>query len=235
MHFPGTSYALAADQQLSKLHQPIDTEEDPLKLVLAESGYGDDQQSQVSVHESLDSLAAANGDSPIGQNGLPIMPESMRRPTNNAGGLASDRTQENPGPATLKTVRLSSSDPPLSVIFDLSGPVNFDQHLDNSGTTSTLTLYLKQVTPDSGLERHVVFDKSIFHDCNIDSDATGTKIVVNTALVSRYAVVPLEAPARLLVTFTPEGGAPPADSTASTNAAPAIPSDSPLGGDATAN
>jgi outer membrane protein assembly factor BamD len=235
MHFPGTSYASAADQQLSKLHQPIDTEEDPLKLVLAESGYGDDQQSGVSVHESLDSLAAANGDSQIGQNGLPIMPESMKRSAGNAGGLASDRTQENPGPATLKTVRLSSSDPPLSVIFDLSGPVNFDQHLDNSGGTSTLTLYLKQVTPDSGLERHVVFDKSIFHDCNIDSDATGTKIVVNTALVSRYAVVPLEAPARLLVTFTPEGSAPPSDSTASSNAVPAIPADNPLGGDPAAN
>ena len=54
MHFPHTGYASAADVQLKKLHQPIDTEEDPLKLVLAESGYSEEQQGQqVSVHESL--------------------------------------------------------------------------------------------------------------------------------------------------------------------------------------
>ena len=47
--------------------------------------------------------------------------------------------------------------------------------------------------------------------------------------------LPLEAPARLLVTFTPASGAPPVDSTASTNAVPAMPSDSPAGGEPAAN
>ncbi len=90
------------------------------------------------------------------------------------------------------------------MIFDLSGPVNFDQHLDNGASSSTLTLYLKQVTPDPALARHMVFDKSIFRDCDIDSDASGTKVVVNTIPVTRYAVVPLDQPPRLLVTFTPQ-------------------------------
>ncbi len=210
MHFPHTAYAKVADAQLKKLHQPIDTEEDPLKLVLAESGYSDDQQAQqVSVHESLESLAAANdsGQSAFAAGGgVPILPASMAPGAKNTGGLGADKTQRNPGPATLRTIRLSSSDPPLSVIFDLSGPVTYDQHLDNGGSSSTLTLYLKQVTPDANLARHLVFDKSIFRDCDIDSDGRGTKIVVNTLPVTRYAVVPLDSPSRLLVTFTPQVG-----------------------------
>ena len=48
--------------------------------------------------------------------------------------------------------------------------------------------------------------KSIFHDVDINSDGGGTKVVLNTLPVSRYAVVPLEEPPRLLVTFTPVGG-----------------------------
>ena len=206
MHFPNTQYASAADAQLKKLNQPVDTEEDPLKLVLAESGFSDDQNSQqVSVHESLDALEA-NDSGAIGGPGVPILPASMAAGAKNNGGLGPQQAQDNPGPATLKTVRLSSSDPPLSVIFDLSGPVTFDQHLDSGDSSATLTLYLKQVTPDAALSRHMVFDRSIFRDCDIESDPAGTKIVVNTLPVTRYAVVPLEAPSRLLVTFTPQGG-----------------------------
>ena len=207
MHFPNTLYATEASAHLKKLHQPIDTEEDPLKLVLAESGYSDDQNAQqVSVHESLDNLAAADSGASASGGGVPILPASMAPGVKNTGGLGPERTQSNPGPATLRTVRLSSSDPPLSVIFDLSGPVSFDQHLDSSDTSATLTLYLKQVTPDASLARHLVFDTSIFRDCEIDRDASGTKIVVNTQPVTRYAVVPLDAPSRLLVTFTPRAG-----------------------------
>jgi outer membrane protein assembly factor BamD len=204
MHFPNTPFAREATTELKKLHQPIDTEEDPLKLVLAESGYSDDQNArQVSVHESLDNLAAADSGGGGAEGGVPILPASMAPGVKNTGGLGVDRKQSNPGPATLRTVRLSSSDPPLSVIFDLSGPVSFDQHLDNGDSSATLTLYLKQVTPGAGLPRHTVFDTSIFRDCEIDNDAGGTKIVVNTQPVVRYAVVPLESPPRLLVTFTP--------------------------------
>ncbi len=50
----------------------------------------------------------------------------------------------------------------------------------------------------------MTFDRSIFHDCDIQTDADGTTVTVNTSPVSRFAVVPLNAPPRLLVTFTPE-------------------------------
>lgn len=236
MHFPNTSYATVADQQLKKLHQPIDTEEDPLTLVLAESGYNADQNAQqVSVHESLDTLAANDSGSSASGGGIPILPASMASGTKNTGGLGAEQKQPNPGPATLKTVRLSSSDPPLSVIFDLSGPVNYDQHLDTSGGWSTLTLYLKQVTPETSLARHMVFHRSIFRDCDIDSDASGTKVVVNTLPVTRYAVVPLDQPPRLLVTFTP---AVTGTTVGAASSAPVIPMgipDASDGGDPTAN
>jgi hypothetical protein len=66
----------------------------------------------------------------------------------------------------------------------------------------------------------VVFERSIFHDCDIDSDASGTKIVLNTTPVTRYAVVPLEEPPRLLVTFTPQGSLTPMNSTIGANPLP---------------
>ena len=223
MHFPNTRYSREANAELKKLHEPIDTEEDPLKLVLAESGYSDDQSAQqVSVHESLDNLSAADSGASGLDGGVPILPASMAPGVKNAGGLGVDRKQSNPGPATLRTVRLSSSDPPLSVIFDLSGPVSFDQRMDNGDSSATLTLYLKQVTPGAGLSRHTVFDTSIFRDCEIDNDAGGTKVVLNTQPVVRYAVVPLESPSRLLVTFTPR-----ATASAAPDAAASAPPSSP--------
>jgi outer membrane protein assembly factor BamD len=194
LHFPHTEYAGYAKQELKKLNQPVDTEDDPLKLVLAESGFSEDQtDSQVSVHESLADLGS---NSAYGANGLPILSTDSKVGDNG-------HQQQNPGPATLRAVRLSSSDPPFSVILDLSGPVTFDQHLDNGDNSATLTLYLHQVTPGSSVSHHLVFDRSIFHDCDVSSDAGGTKFIVNTDAVSRYAVVPLDQPPRLLVTFTP--------------------------------
>jgi outer membrane protein assembly factor BamD len=210
IHFPHTPYALRAESELKQLHQPIDTEEDPLKLVLAESGFSESTSpNSVAVHESLASLTKANdnGSSKFGASGIPILPASMAPGAKKAGGLGIARTQPNPGPATLTEVRLSPSNPPLSVIFDLTGPVSFDQHLDNGDSISTLTLYLKQVTPATTLSRHMIFDKSIFRDCDIESDPNGTKVVVSTMPITRYVVLPLQSPPRLLVTFTPEGGA----------------------------
>jgi hypothetical protein len=113
-------------------------------------------------------------------------------------------TAERTGPATLNKVRLSSADPPLSVIFDLTGPVAFENQLQGGSSSSTLTIRLKETKLASGLATHMVFDRSIFHDCDIQSDAGGTTVTVNTSPVSRFAVVPLNAPPRLLVTFTPE-------------------------------
>jgi len=115
--------------------------------------------------------------------------------------------KEQSGPGILRTVRLSSSDPPLSIVFDLTGPANFDDHLNNSSDSSTLKVFLKGVSADSKLARHLVFDRSIFRDCDIESDPSGTTVTVNTMPVTRFAIVPLERPARLLVTFTPQNGA----------------------------
>lgn len=209
LHFPNTKFAADADRELKRLNQPVDTEEDPLKAVLAESGFSEDQvnQSPVAVHESLTDLAAAGGDTgAYGANGLPILDKPAPKAAASTVGPAPK--QPNPGPATLRTIRLSSSDPPLSVIFDLTGPVTYDDNLQSGTDSSTLTVFLKAVTPDAKLARHMVFDKSIFHDCDVESEADGTKITVNTTRVSRFAIVPLQGPARLLVTFVPENGSP---------------------------
>jgi hypothetical protein len=110
------------------------------------------------------------------------------------------------GPATLKTIRLSSNEPPLSVILELSGPVSFDKNLQSSSDGSTATVMLKDVTPDAGLQPHLVFDKSIFKDCSVSSTKAGTMVTLNMQPVAHFAVVPLEAPPRLLMTFTPQAG-----------------------------
>ena len=65
----------------------------------------------------------------------------------------------------------------------------------------------RYVTPDASVQHHLVFDRSIFKDCDISSDAQGTTVTVNTVPVTSFAVVPLTEPARLLVTFTPQGSA----------------------------
>jgi outer membrane protein assembly factor BamD len=239
--YPHTKYASIAANELKTLHQSVDTEEDPLKLVLAESGFGEDRlgAGQVAVHESVANLATADADKVYGDNGLPNLsasasPDSPKdksdagppaEPSKPAStGASSSVTQADkvqPGPAILRTVRLSSSDPPLSVVFDLTGPVSFDDDLKNSSGSSTLKVFLKGVSADSKLARHLVFDRSIFHDCDIESDSTGTTVTVNTVPVSRFAIVPLERPARLLVTFTPQ------------NTTPSTTASSGMGGDAT--
>ena len=110
------------------------------------------------------------------------------------------------GPATLKTIRLSSNDPPLSVILELSGPVSFDKNLESNSDGSTATVVLKDVTPDVALQTHLVFDKSIFKDCSVSSSSAGTTVTLKTQPVAHFAVVPLEGPPRLLMTFTPQAG-----------------------------
>jgi hypothetical protein len=220
--YPKTRYASIADNELKRLHQSVDTEEDPLKLVLAESGFGEDRISadQVAVHESVANLGGANA--AYGANGLPNLSgadsagtatdktdsaspdhrDSAQAAASNGTSVEAEKAQ--PGPATLRTVRLSSSDPPLSVVLDLTGPVSFDDDLKNNNDSSSLKIFLKRTSADSTLARHLVFDRSIFHDCDIESDSNGTTVTVNTIPVSRFAIVPLERPARLLVTFTPQ-------------------------------
>jgi len=239
LHYPGTIYANKAKYELKKLHQPVDTEEDPLHLVLTESGFGDTDQ--VKVRQG-DETAMASTDAyppipilkaPPSQPASPdanALPGSAVPPPSADGaptaGAAPSSISSSPGaaaatpattaaagamknaaqtgPATLNKVRLSSADPPLSVIFDLTGPVAFENQLQSGSSSSTLTIHLKETRLAKGLATHMVFDRSIFHDCDIQSDAGGTTVVVNTSPVSRFAVVPLNAPPRLLVTFTPE-------------------------------
>ena len=110
------------------------------------------------------------------------------------------------GPATLNTIRLSSNDPPLSVILELSGPVSFNKDLESSSDGSVATVMLKKVIPQTGLQTHLVFDKSIFKDCNVTTDSDGTTVTLNTQPVQHFSVVPLEGPPRLLMTFTPQAG-----------------------------
>ncbi|MGB6554383.1 MAG: hypothetical protein WBE78_12900, partial [Candidatus Binataceae bacterium] len=53
------------------------------------------------------------------------------------------------------------------------------------------------------LNHHLVFDRSIFKDCEVTSNSQGTTVTLNTSPLSDVEVVPLDNPPRLLVTFTP--------------------------------
>lgn len=292
-HFPDSNYAKRAAAELRKLHEPIDTEEDPLPLVLAETGYAgdadDSNADKIVVRQRGDTSrgAGASVASAYGSDDLPRLdrpapsdtsapalasrtpaPDMMHAPdaaqaapsppTGSIAGAAAAQARamtgpadsapssaplsllpaadttmaanspspEQPlhplttadsatpplslseppttGPATLKTIRLSSNDPPLSVILELSGPVHFDKNLESNPEGATATVMLKDVTPDTALQTHLVFDKSIFKDCSISSSSSGTTVTLNTRPVAHFAVVPLDGPPRLLMTFTPE-------------------------------
>jgi outer membrane protein assembly factor BamD len=203
-HFKDTKYAAKARVELKKLNQPIDTEEDPLRLVLAESGFGPPQPEPPKVlvkhHEEANSEpanSAASADSD--KNGPDSLPK-LEAPTP-AQLQASAASSE---PVTLRAIRLASSETPLSVIFDVSGPVKFEKHLNSGPGFASLTVHLLNTQPDSKLDHHIVFDRSIFKDSDIKSDADGTTVTVNTTAVARFAIIPLADPSRLLVTFTPE-------------------------------
>lgn len=239
MHYPGSLYAKKAQRELKHLHQPVDTEADPLNLVLAESGFAYDHPIAVRQGGNLGTSSAAGDDSGIyGSNGLPdleraaksadtsghtVMPGSVAAASPAAAAAAgafgsheaaaeSHLADGSPGalqpaktgPATLNKIRLSSANPPLSVIFDLTGPVSYENKLKNGTDHSTLTIRLNETKPSKKLHRHLVFDRSIFRDCDVQADAKGTTVTVNTAPVSRFAIVPLNTPPRLLITFTPE-------------------------------
>jgi outer membrane protein assembly factor BamD len=196
IHFKDTKYAARARAQLQKLNQPIDTEEDPLRMVLAEGGFGPPEPEPplvlVKHHEedtSNPDVTAEAGDT----EGLP----SLGAPS----GQDKAATGE---PVTLRNVRLASSANPVSVIFDVSGPVKFEKHLSSGPNFASLSVRLLNTQPDSKLDHHIVFDRSIFKDSDIKTDGDGTTVTVNTAPVARFAIIPLEDPSRLLVTFTPE-------------------------------
>jgi len=199
-HFTDTKYAAKARVELKKLNQPIDTEEDPLRMVLAESGFGPPQpeppRMSVKHHEDVNPEASAASDKPS--------PDDLAK-LEGPGTAAQAQPQEKPSePVTLRGIRLAASETPLSVIFDVSGPVKFEKHLSSGPGFASLTVHLLNTQPDSKLDHHIVFDRSIFKDSEIKSDAGGTTVTVNTTAVARFAIIPLQDPSRLLVTFTPE-------------------------------
>jgi outer membrane protein assembly factor BamD len=253
LHYPGTTYASKAKYELKKLHQPVDTEEDPLHLVLTESGFSDTDDVKVrqgdetalasadpnayppmpilkappsapTPPESPDSTSAGSSapggpvasttGSSAGSPRSSISPGALAAtttaPAASEAAIGAVKTTAHTGPATLNRIRLSSADPPLSVIFDLTGNVPFESQIQNGSSSSTLTIHLKETKLARGLSTHMTFDRSIFRDCDIQTGPDGATVTVNTSPVSRFAVVPLNAPPRLLVTFTPEqqpGGA----------------------------
>jgi outer membrane protein assembly factor BamD len=199
-HFKDTKYAAAARVQLKKLNQPIDTEEDPLRMVLAESGFGPPQpeppRMSVKHHEEVSAEASADSDKPS--------PADLQKLAGSDEAVQGPPPEKAGPPVTLRGIRLASSDAPLSVIFDVSGPVKFEKHLAGGPGFATLTVRLLNTQPDSKLDHHIVFDRSIFKDSEIKSDSGGTTVTVNTTAVARFAIIPLQDPSRLLVTFTPE-------------------------------
>jgi len=200
----GLADAAPSQQSLHQMNPSGDAQAsapEPTMHQMTESGDAPALPPEPTLHE-----LAASGDAPV--------PAPQAEPTlhqMNVGGDAAAAPlslSEPPtaGPATLKTIRLSSNDPPLSVILELSGPVSFDKNLQSSSDGSTATVMLKDVTPDIALQPHLVFDKSIFKDCSISSTKAGTTVTLNMQPVAHFAVVPLEAPPRLLMTFTPQAG-----------------------------
>jgi outer membrane protein assembly factor BamD len=194
IHYKDTKYAAKARVELKKLNQPIDTEEDPLRMVLAEGGFGPPAPEPPLVlikhHEqdaNLDVTPPASGDEPGERN-----PDSA----------AQEKVTGEP--VTLRAIRLAASENPLSVIFDVSGPVRYEKHLSSGPGFASLSVRLLNTQPDSKLDHHIVFDRSIFKDSDIQTDGQGTTVTVNTGPVARFAIIPLEDPSRLLVTFTPE-------------------------------
>ena len=92
----------------------------------------------------------------------------------------------------------------MSIILDLTGPVTYDKRVENGSGYSAAILTLKDVTPDKTLQSHIVFDRSIFRDCDVKTDSQGTTITMNTVPLADVSVVPLDGPPRLLLTFMPQ-------------------------------
>src|SRR5260370_9136997 len=88
-HFPNSDYAKRAQVELAKLHQPIDPEQDPLPLALAETSYvgspDDSNADNVIVRQRSDmrgaQVAPSGGGSNYGADG----PPNLHAPTTPAG------------------------------------------------------------------------------------------------------------------------------------------------------
>lgn len=165
---------------------------------------------EVTSFASPDSPPPASSDS-SGQSAGQMRAASpiQSEPAPGANTSLANAPAPEPGPAMLKTIRLSSNNPPLTVIFDLTGPVRYEKSIEETSSGATVTVVLEGVTPDGSIGKHIVFGRSIFKDCDIEKAADKTTITLNMQPVMGYSVVPLDDPSRLLVTFTPQN--PPSD------------------------
>ena len=116
-HFPNSNYAKRAQAELAKLHEPIDTEEDPLPLVLAETGYGgnpdDSNADKVVVRQRSDApsrtdVASAGGSPAYGSDGLPILDAPSSPPAGGRSGAIAGYTGHD---ACARSVAARSSQP----------------------------------------------------------------------------------------------------------------------------
>jgi outer membrane protein assembly factor BamD len=212
LHYPNTPFTAQARAALKRLNQPVDTESDPLPMVLAESGYSGQGQDEdhVVVRQRDEGLGGTRTSDAGGVMGASAAQVAKRTAAAyGPDGLPNlNRPAEEPAPkasgsATIKQVRLSAADPPMSVIIDLTAPATYEKHVRNDSGYSTAIVTIKNAKLDAAMPRHMVFDRSIFKDCNITSNSEGTSVAVNTDPVANVSVVPLEGPPRLLVTFTP--------------------------------
>ncbi|MGH7813827.1 MAG: outer membrane protein assembly factor BamD [Candidatus Binataceae bacterium] len=285
-HYPGSKWASRAHGELNRIHMPIDTEADPLPMVLAESGYGELPKSDAnrvvvrqrsgmevasaapqSGSESDGLPALGEGDpggnsvqaypppgqlansaaAPVAMLSAPAAPPAMNPPGDPPAAMpanlfpsgaqpaapmlhqvsapaqmvAADQERDPPppaaGPATLKQIALSANNPPLSVVLSLTGPVQFTQQLQRNPSGAVATVSLKNTIPQTGMQSHVAFDKSIFKDCDITTGGAGTTVTLTTRPVANFTVVPLESPPRLVLSFTPETAAATTQKSAVTN------------------
>ena len=114
LHYPGTTYASKAQRELKKLHQPVDTEEDPLHLVLTESGFGDTDQ--VKVRQGDETAWLRAGDYPP----LPILKAPPAASDAGAPQVRRFRTQplmRSPVPARSSISSSRRAQPPLAQLL----------------------------------------------------------------------------------------------------------------------
>ena len=198
-HYPNSFYAKRAASEVKSLRQPIDNDEDSLALVLTETGFpamAPDPEPQILAGASGRAAQTA-GASQAGAAASTMAKASTAQPAAQKPGASP------PGPVTLRSIRLASSNPPLSVVLDLTGPVEYDKRFEKSSDSSELTVRLRKAQPDPKLQSHIVFNRSIFKDCDVETAGEMTTVTVRTGPVANYAVIPLEGPARLMVTYTP--------------------------------
>src|SRR5579871_1173784 len=115
-HYPNTPYAKMASAELKKLNQPVDNEEDPLKLVLAENGYGEttnDAGENVLVRQKDSGPAPASTNGAYGSNDLPNLgagaaaaAPAVPAPAKPDNSQVASAAPDDKGPATLRTIRL---------------------------------------------------------------------------------------------------------------------------------